>query len=476
MYRHGTGTGPGTGYTPAQRETHAARHTHARGRAQAQFAAHLAYAHAMASRCAVHVPADPAELTGPPMLPPTDLIPWGPSHVSALHHSHRWQFSPVNRSQDGWAAAIRASQFGNCSRLLLVEDDLTKAGLGFTAKIWQAALLIALRDNRVLLEVRMVKQNQTAGRGEGPEVVRRRQAYFERPRWCDREPYTLQCLYQPWTHCRPPPATATLVRPGGRPLNTKKWPHDEPYVITGLGRIHRQGMFWHGARSDASREAGRFLFRPRPWVTALADCVMRDSNLAPREFVSLHIRYSVEKQAEGQRLGVQLPGLDAYGVLSNALADDLGKRKVFVQTASPIALNQFSAFCSQHNIEVSYTNNSRSENDAWGGWNAGAEMEQAAVAAINAHIGSQALISVSPSLSLWTNFMYLSFGPDGQTPLKASMCCEGEGSACKKMRGGSRSFELHASPALRSNPLSSTTKKCKIAQAATVTAWGSSEA
>lgn len=414
----------------------------------------------MASACRVAVPADPADLAGPAVVPPSNLIPWGLQQVRALRHEHRWQFSPKNISRDGWAAAIQASQFGNCSRLLLVEDDLTKAGLGFTAKIWQAALLVAMRDNRVLIEVRMVKQNRNASPGEDPVLARKRDGYFERPRWCDREPFTLQCLYRPWTHCPLPPPTANLVRPGGRPLKTSKWPHDEPYVITGLGRIHRQGAFWHGARSSATREAGRWLFRPRPWVEAAADCVMRGAGLAVRGFVSLHIRHSVEKQAEGQRLGVQLPSLEAYGALSKSLADDLGTRKVFVQTASPLALERIAAVCREHRLELSYTNNSRSENDAWGGWNAGAEMEQAAVAAVNAHVGAQALVSVSPTLSLWTNFLYLSFGPDGQLPAKTSLCCDE--AKCKSMRGGTRTFELHTTAArLSAGELRATRKQCK---------------
>ena len=50
--------------------------------------------------------------------------------------------------------SIWASQFPErCERFLLVEDDLARAGLGFSAKIWAAALLFAVREERVLLEV-----------------------------------------------------------------------------------------------------------------------------------------------------------------------------------------------------------------------------------------------------------------------------------------------------------------------------------
>jgi hypothetical protein len=407
----------------------------------------------MVSRCGIDVPTDPASLNGPPIERPTDLIPWGPEHVRGLPHSHRWQFSPKNRSADGWAAAIRASQFGNCSRLLLIEDDLTRAGLGFTAKIWQAALLVAMRDNRVLMEVRMVKQNMT-----GAHLNYTRKDLFERPRWCDREPFTLQCMYMPWTHCPLPPPGARVVRPGGRPLKVHKWPHEEPYVVTGLGRIHRQGLFWHGARSSATREAGRFLFRPRQWVQSIAECVMQENGLSAGNFINVHIRHSVEKQEEGKRLGVALPTLPAYGSMSVAMANDLGTRKVFVQTASPEGLAHFGNVCREHKLELSYTNNSRSENDAWGGWKGGLEMEQATVAAVNAHIGSLAALSASPVLSLWTNFLWFSYGSDGRLPGRTHLFCE---PSLRKRKGQSHIFEVHAAAsALQVGQLKATRTAC----------------
>ena len=94
------------------------------------------------SSCAFDVPLDPASLIGPPTARPEGLLPWGSGELEPaelLHkrnHQHRWQFSPHNESADGWRSVIRASQFRpSCDRLLLVEDDLTKAGLGFTAKL-----------------------------------------------------------------------------------------------------------------------------------------------------------------------------------------------------------------------------------------------------------------------------------------------------------------------------------------------------
>jgi len=406
----------------------------------------------MASACPIAVPDDPASLAGASLSRPEGLEPWSAASLAAIKHTHKWQFAPRNTTEDGWRSTVYASQFrASCDRLLLVEDDLTKAGLGFTAKLWGVALLLAMRDNRVLVEVRMVKEGNGT-RSDG----------FERPRWCDRPPYTLQCLYQSWTHCPLPGPNATVVRPGGRPLKVARWPHDEPYVRTGLGRIHRQGMFWYGARSTAAREAGRFLFRPRPWVRAIGDCVMAGARLTPGNFINLHIRYSVEKSKEGEKLGVSLPGLPAYDYMVSALANDLGARKVFLQTASPLALERFSSFAASNRLELAYTNNSRSQNDAWGGWKGGLEMEQAAVAAINAHIGSQSVVSISPDLSLWTQFLNWVHGADGAPMVWSSFCCPAEQCKARITRGGSNSMQLVATPrVLGGEGLPTTRAKCK---------------
>lgn len=357
----------------------------------------------------------------------------------------------MNESSDGWRSAIYASQFrASCDRYLLIEDDLTKAGLGFTAKLWGIAMLIAMKDNRVLMEVRMVKHgNKTRSDG------------FERPRWCDRAPFTLQCAYLPWTHCPLPPENATVIRPGGRPLAVARWPQREPYVITGLGRIHRQGMFWYGSRSNAAREAGRFLFRPRPWVTNIADCVMRGAGLTPRTFINVHVRHSVEKTKEGKGLGVSLPTISAYEPLALGLSQDLDTKRVFLQTASPDALAQFATFAASNGLELSFTNNTRSEHDAWGGWKGGVEMEQAAVAAVNAHIGSLSAASVSPELSLWTQYLNWQFASDGMPVQSGSFCCPPD--PCHKTKGGSFSNQIVGAPQIfhTGHQMVATRAKCK---------------
>ena len=201
---------------------------------------------------------------------------------------------------------------------------------------------------------------------------------------------------------------------------------------------------------------------------------MKDASLTPQRFISVHIRHSVEKQKEGQKLGVTLPDLDAYNVVSAALAVDTGMKKIFLQTASPLALARFEGFCRSKNLELAYTNNSRSENDAWGGWKGGSEMEQAAVGAINAHIGSQAALSISPELSIWTQFLGWTFeGPAHHRLGMSRICCPS--TTCRQSRGGSRMLQLFAADKVLVDGLGTTKKECSVHRVGTIASGPSSE-
>lgn len=360
------------------------------------------------SHCPFDVPTDPASLHGPPFDRPEGIPEWDRSNVTRLHgkqhHGHGYLFSPQYTGFKSWTDSIRASQFPHdCKRYLLVEDDMQKSGLGFTAKLLGSALLLAMRDSRVLLEVRAVRQ---AANGTNEAVLP--------PRWCDRPPFTLQCIYMPWTHCSvPPPAVLEqAVRPRGRPLNPKAWPHDAPVVRVPLGRIHRQIRLWAGAHSHAESAAVRFLFRLRPWAASIAKCAMRHASLSRGDFVSVHIRHSREKERESASFGVKLPPLGAYDTASDLLAADVGTRHIFLQTASPLALANFSFHAVRQALTLSYTDNPRSEHDSWGGWQAGGEMAQATVAAVNAQVGSQAAAFLSPTNSIWTYFISMLMSSD----------------------------------------------------------------
>lgn len=399
----------------------------------------------MASRCLLSIPTT-LEADSPPRTRVFDA-----SLLQTFHFQHRWLFAPTNHSEDGFESVMYASQFrASCDRFLVVADDLTKAGLGFTSKIWAIALQLAVRDNRILIEA---------------------PARTPHGRWCDRPPYTLQCLYQPWTHCNPPHAS---VLDGVH----HRWPeHASSIARTSLGAIYRKGLYWHGAHSRAEKAAARLLFRPRAWVRALAECVMSDAGLRPRRFLSVHIRNSPEKRDEAARHAFALPESESYAILAAAVAADLQLKRVFVQVASPSELRAFVRDLSGGGaLAVHYTNNSRSEHDAWGGWQAGVEMEQALIAAVNAYIGTQAAASISPEVSMWTPFLGWLFGAsdggagtsDGKwsTLLAASrLCCPASSSTCRSVNGRASSSHvlqlLAESSLLRGGRLLATRARCR---------------
>lgn len=123
---------------------------------------------------------------------PSDLS-WNDVHIRNLSSPgrafrHKFLFVPREQSDDDHYTAIRASQHPNVcntARYLLIEDDLAKAGLGYTARLLAGALLLAMRMGRVLLET--PQRNATTGRSFG--------------RWCCVPPHTL---------CAPSPTHASL--------------------------------------------------------------------------------------------------------------------------------------------------------------------------------------------------------------------------------------------------------------------------
>ena len=111
---------------------------------------------------------------------PADLSSDPQSALSNLTTSfrHKFLFVPQERSGDDYYGVLRASQHPeSCesARYLLIEDDLTRAGLGYTARLLAGTLLLAARMRRVLLET--PQRNATTGAPFG--------------RWCCVPPYTL---------------------------------------------------------------------------------------------------------------------------------------------------------------------------------------------------------------------------------------------------------------------------------------------
>ena len=146
------------------------------------------------------------EITPPASLASVrPLSPRGAWSHASLNLSHvRWDIGPGTQVTPERAnAAIWRSQFrAGCDRLLLFEDDMAGAGLGFTSGIMQDLLLWAVTSNRVLVEVPAngswngARSHMPYNEGRKPSVA---------PRWCDNGPRTHACYYQRLSHCEAPP-------------------------------------------------------------------------------------------------------------------------------------------------------------------------------------------------------------------------------------------------------------------------------
>ena len=365
----------------------------------------------MPSECPLRVPDDLRPVaTGRP----TGLAHWGVENLSRLHTftrplAHLLTFAPQTAAPDGWSAAIRSSQFPReCSRYLLVEDDLVGAGLGFEARMWTSALLLAVRDQRVLLETKLdMSWGSGFAHGWNADGKRTRRNASAVPRWCARPPFTMACLYEPWTYCPEPSkererVSLTLKDWNGHKSRSAAWKayaagrtvsynsaildgvfegSPPPSVLrVKLSMLAKQTEFWQKGRSNAAAAAHAFLFRPREWVRAIGDCVMRRAGLVRNHFTTVHIRHSASKLHEILRSGGRAAGMPdsrAYVDLVRQLASTTSDLKhVFVQTASTVALQNFSdAALADGLLHVSHTDgHSRSEDDSWGGHQLGSEM------------------------------------------------------------------------------------------------------
>ena len=413
--------------------------------------------------CRMAMPAFPAAAGAMPAFPTTGGAAGVQQPTSGQQHhqhmrglfakrgafSHGLLFVPKERHGDGWQPQLRGSQFPrDCKHHLLVEDDMTRSGLGFTARLLSSALLLAARLRRVLIEV--PQRNTTTGALVG--------------RWCNRPPHTLQCLFEPWSDCEVPPArTTVLFEDECRCILHYHWrnrtanctghvdfPGDRIACLVGLQapsvRIRLSSIFrlqglWVGPGPDAFgplRAAHRLLFSPRQWVRELSACVMRQHGLSAGRYLTVHIRLSPEKQHEVGRGGKRLPNVREYTRLTQLAVHATGLRDVFVSTAHPHALDEFVAWAREQNLSVSYTQNPRSETDAWGGWSSDEEGTaiQSATAAVNYYLSSHAAMLISPSLSIWTPFLVHAMGYDAHAPPETA----------PRVAGGTNSSLPHISP------------------------------
>ena len=378
-----------------------------------------------------------------------------------------------NLTAEDWESRIWRNQRSCSGRFLLIEDDLDEAGLGFTAGVLAAALLVAAHQGRVLIEVPVDRSWRHATWNHSGAWHERRRALEPglQPRWCDRPPYTLRCFYRELTHCGHPSQAAlkSAIRywerfdRGLAPYRAQMAFLRSEFVRQSVVRF-KLSFFPPALRmmskvSDVARGAAfRFLFRPREWVLRMGECLTAWGQLRSRT-VAVHVRDSPEKIKEVRERNKQgLPNLHAYAATAATLSASLfqkdatnvtamPRRPMFVQTASPTALRGLVRLLERDPAaRVVATNNSRAEHDTWGGWRHGHEMHDGTVAAVNLLLASQAAVFVSPKLSAWTKLVQHMSGSHPKEVV--GVCC----STTPQSAAGCSRANLHVSAPHRSLP------------------------
>ena len=377
---------------------------------------------------------------------------------------------------------LRTRQFPpSCSdaKFLLLEDDLDSAGFGWTARMLASVLTIAKRQGRVLLEMPLNAswQHNRKAHSRWHKKSGVADPGGKRPRWCDRAPWTLQCFYQPWTQCPPPSSSTRVFKPGVEsddPL-IKVFKSSRYRMATHVqlklswiatsgstwgaalvgketkskDRAHTKELFAIGmAEMQAAFDASiHLLYRPRPWVERLIDCVTASATPPSHgmptrsNIIAVHIRASVEKAVEvaGRNRGTELPSVAAYFQLARGIAMQLSQPRLLVQTSSPSALRDFTRRADADGLELTFTNNTRSEHDNWGGWSPSGQMESTIVAAVNLRVASAAAVFISMKQSAWTGLV----GAQGKWGARHSICCAPNATALSWWRACRRTATLY---------------------------------
>ena len=381
---------------------------------------------------------------------------WNSQTLASLRHAKDSGelFAPVQPAPpDGWADAIRASQFpSECGRMLLIEDDIAGQGLGMTAELMTFALLIAMKHGRVLLEVAL---DPNWGRTNTSVPYRAATAGpttpirpATRPRWCSRPPFTHQCFYRPWSHCAAGNTSEHVSPKLGRwnglpdfnPIRAA-WPRYVRLKLSSLAVTTPLYRDKSGKSSTAVVAGMQFLFHPRAWVEQVGRCLMHRDHLRTGKFISVHIRHSKEKNSEAIKHGHVMPPVESYATSTAALSHMLRLQGyVHLQTSSAEALASFRQLLTSEGsdatvgapsharskpLALSYTDNPRSEHDTWGGWEATASKDETVdgmVAAVNAFVSTHAAALISPRISSWTSFLaHLARGPMPQSNGSAAL-------------------------------------------------------
>ena len=365
---------------------------------------------------------------------------WGASNVSALPS---WRATPgrgssFNSSEDDIERAVRASQFRpKCGRVLLYEDDLAGAGLGYTSNLIASLLLWAVGQNRILLEV-PVSATWFPPKARNHERVFGGRAPSRQPRWCDMPPSTHQCYWQRLSHCEAPTDVARHVPPqlASRAAFIR---HDDKlyaesevlrFKLTWVARSALASR-WPGPglgpgyQRRALRAAARFLWRPRAWVRRIAECVMQQHALLPRRgprpanFFTTFLRESADKDKELRHHGHSVVPRASSAEVSARVAATLSAHRIFVQSTSASALEAFAHAAPAAGVRVSYAENDRTESDEW--VSRASSPNTSLVAAVNVAVASHAAAIVAPTHSSWTHMLESIAWP--HPPLRLSLCC-----------------------------------------------------
>ncbi len=329
-----------------------------------------------------------------------------PRHTPGYPPSFFVESAWANLTANGARALINQVQFprrskcNTSTRMLLIEVDLQNAGLGFTSRILTHALLLAMDMGRSLVEVPV--DGGWAHKPAGGVGAARNVSAARSPHWCTQPPFTFGCFYEPWSSC--PIPSAEEVRSAYAPpvgeFTPAQW------------RVHRLLKMkltnvggWMGRQTAPALEQAAVALlwgRPRLWVQRLGvACLEQLGQIGPsapratpflappaapdaaaaahaaeptRPFATIHIRDSPQKRREQSGVESRLPPAEAYAALARALARALQTDRVLVQTAHPKRLAQFVQHAAAHDgaqpgaLEVTFTANPRSADDAWAGW------------------------------------------------------------------------------------------------------------
>lgn len=245
-----------------------------------------------------------------------------------------------------------------CSgRFTLLHDDLSGAGLGWTAKMMVFALVTVDREGRTLVEADSSR------------------------RWCTRAPGTLQCYYLPWTNCS----------------------LSNAFDVQNMSlRAFWASRKWYGMSSSTASlqpHAFEILFRPRALVSRHVEALTRQCG--GTDYWTVHYRNSPEKLAERRRL----PPFEEYVRRIPPTA-----KRILWQTSDPRGFQRMMEHARTRPLPYCHTNFTRHIHDVWGGRSPLHRDASGMTGAVNGEAARRGVGCVSAAASAWTWFMTVGTG------------------------------------------------------------------